>query len=101
MERIANYFEEHAKKNPLFIPELNVSHWIITKIKATDRLLVSDIEDMITRINSIKKEDHFNGTGWVDFNLHFIALMKQNGCILTRNKSDQLEITSVVNFGQE
>lgn len=71
------YFERNIQNNSTFEPEFKTSK-IINSILETKQILTdSDVSDIVRLMNDIKKVEHYDGSGWLDYKMklgHFLRL---------------------------
>lgn len=71
------YFERNIQSNSTFEPEFKASR-IINSILQTKQILTeSDVSDIVKLINDMKKVEHYDGSGWLDYRMrlgHFLRL---------------------------
>ena len=99
MKSISAYFKNHADSNELFKPEFEASYLINSKINGSEELTISDINKMISKINEAEDQDHYDGSGWMDYKMCFSALMKKNGFEVSQGYNDKMKIKTVANNG--
>lgn len=63
------YFERHAGEQPLFLPEYEISKEILEVIAARDKTHEDKLVDIVNIYNRITQVDHYDGTGWFDFQI--------------------------------
>ena len=63
------YFHYHASKQPLFLPEFEISKEILEVIEAVDKTHEERFMDIADIYNKITHVDHYDGSGWFDFQL--------------------------------
>src|SRR6185436_13823024 len=79
MISISNYFEKNAANNISFQPEAKASKTINKLIETLQELRKDDIQRMVDIINNVENIQHYNGSGWMDYKMHFLCLLRQNG----------------------
>jgi hypothetical protein len=79
MSKLVSYFQENSAVNADFLPEFLISDKINTHISRISRLTLRDVQKMISDLNEIENQTHYDGAGWLDYRMHFTALMKING----------------------
>ena len=97
MQSIAKYFRNQADSNPAFKPEFDLAEMINSKINGLEELTINEVEEMIFSINDMKDEEHYNGSGWLDYKMHFSALMKVNGFEISWGSNKKMKIKTVAN----
>ena len=65
----SEYFKFHASKQPLFLPEHIVSKEILEVIEAADKTHEEKLGEIINTYNKITKVEHYDGSGWFDFQI--------------------------------
>lgn len=78
MKKISDYFEIHSKSDSLFLPEYEAAIFINNLIETSDKLNETRVIKMIAKINQTEECKHYNGSGWLDYKMHFMGLMKNN-----------------------
>jgi hypothetical protein len=63
------YFERHVIEQPLFLPEYEVSKEILEIIDTVDKTDEGKLVDIVDSYNKITSIDHYNGSGWFDFQI--------------------------------
>lgn len=96
MRSLTAYFKRNAESNPAFRPEFEISELVNSKIKGMEWLTGSKVEEMISEINGAEDNDHHNGAGWLDYQLHFSAVMKLNGFEIDCDSSGKMILQRVV-----
>ena len=99
MKRISAYFKNHAESNPLFKIEFEISARINTLICGLEELTISDIKEMISKINETEKQNHYVGSGWTDYKMHLFSLIKINGFQVLHESKDKMIIRKVASKG--
>ena len=71
------YFGRNIQNNSTFEPEFKTSK-IINSILETKQVLTdNDVNDIVRLMNDIKKVEHYDGSGWLDYKMrlgHFLRL---------------------------
>lgn len=73
------YFENNAKNNGLFIPELETATAIYSIIEKESSPGQDAVLQIITLVNKLNDTVHYAGTGWGDYLLHLNAFLKTDG----------------------
>ena len=71
------YFERNIQSNFTFEPEFKTSKTINSILETKQILTDTDIADIVRLINEIKKIEHYDGSGWLDYKMrlgHFLRL---------------------------
>ena len=97
MKKISAYFKYNADSNALFTPEFEASDLINQKIDANKELTIQDLKEMISIITKTEEQDHYDGTGWMDYKMHFSAFMKMNGFEVSWGSKDKMTIITAAN----
>jgi len=63
------YFEIHIGEQPLFLPEYEISKEILEVIEAADKPQENKLADIVGIYNRITQVDHYDGSGWFDFQI--------------------------------
>lgn len=79
------YFENNAKNNALFIPELETATAVYAIIEKENPLRQDAVLQIIMLINKLNDTVHYAGSGRYDYLLHLKALLINDGfnCELT------------------
>lgn len=79
------YFENNAKNNGLFIPELETATAIYSIIEEETSLSRTAVLQIIAFLSTLNNTVHYAGTGWHDYLLHLKTLLINDGfnCELT------------------
>lgn len=79
------YFENNAKDNALFIPELETATAIYSIIEKETILSKKTVLQVIMHLNTLNNTVHYAGAGWYDYLLHLKTLLIKDGfnCKLT------------------
>lgn len=79
------YFEDNAKHNVLFIPELETATAIYSIIEKEPLLSKHAVLQVIMLLNTLNNTAHYAGTEWYDYLLHLKTLLISDGfnCELT------------------
>lgn len=75
---ISKYFERNAESNDGFEPEFIASQTINNWIETLEEIKEDDAKRMIECIDKVEKGLHYNGTGWLDYKMHLLHLLRQN-----------------------
>lgn len=73
------YFERNIQSNSTFEPEFKASK-IINSILETKQILTdTDVSDIAKLIKDIKKIEHYDGSGWLDYKMRLNHFLRLNG----------------------
>ena len=73
------YFERNIQNNSKFAPEFKVSK-IINSILETKQILTdSEVSDIVKLINDLKKVEHYDGSGWLDYKMRLAHFLRLSG----------------------
>ena len=75
--KLSNYFKECARENILFEPERIASAKIASIIQG-ERLDRNDLKHILEAFNEVTDQLHYNGSGWHDFKLWIMALIREH-----------------------
>ncbi len=92
MEWLCGNFESHSVTDSSFKPEFETARLINQMISKTQPLLKKDVQTMIDIINEVEDQDHFNGTGWLDYKMHCTSIMIREGFKVTIDKSNRIKL---------
>lgn len=73
------YFERNSKKDALFQPEYEVSKTINSILEQRKMLTESDVIDVVNLFNDIDKVEHYDGSGWLDYQMRLAYFFKLSG----------------------
>jgi hypothetical protein len=74
MKKIGGCFQQHSLDNDLFQPEFLCAKTIREKVETLGHLTTRDAEDILKIINKTNTGQHYNGSGWSDYQLHLKKL---------------------------
>ena len=63
------YFKRQSTSNKKFLPELDVASRIVNHIKSKSELSELDLKMIADIYNEIIDYEHYNGSGWHDFQM--------------------------------
>ncbi len=75
MKKIEDYFQQSSFDNILFQPEFLCAQRIRAKIENIEFLTISDAEDILKIYNETNAGQHYDGSGWFDYQLHLRLLI--------------------------
>lgn len=78
MKKIEDYFQQQSSDNDLFLPEYLCAKAIREKLDSLRFIPHKDAEDILAIFNKANSEDHYDGSGWSDYQLHLRALLSLN-----------------------
>lgn len=76
MKRIEDYFQRNSLDNVLFQPEFLCAKTIRERIETIGHLTTQDAEDLLKIYNETNAGQHYDGSGWFDYQLHLRILFK-------------------------
>lgn len=79
LKMIESYFRNNSDLFPLFIPEYEICSDINNLISSRNILTESDFEEIVSIYNRIVDVEHYNGTGWMDYQLRLGAFLRFSG----------------------
>lgn len=79
MTRLEAYFQHNLHNEKLFTPEYDCAKAINTVVTQTDTLTQPQAEKIVQLINATKSQMHYDGSGWFDFELQVLHLLKVDG----------------------
>jgi len=71
------YFASNIQNNSTFEPEFKTSKTINSILETKQILTDADVTDIVRLMNDIKKVEHYDGSGWLDYKMrlgHFLRL---------------------------
>ncbi len=71
------YFDTNIQNHAIFKPEYEVSKTINLILEENEMLTEPEIIEILTLLNDIEKVEHYDGSGWYDYQLqlaHFLCL---------------------------
>ena len=71
------YFERNIQSTSTFEPEFKTSKIINSLLETKQILTDTDVADIVRLMNNIKKLEHYDGSGWLDYKMrlgHFLRL---------------------------
>jgi hypothetical protein len=76
MKKIEAYFQQYSSGKDLFHPELLCAKTTRKKIeKVTGHLTTRDVEDILKIYNETTTGSHYDGSGWLDYQIHLRQLL--------------------------
>lgn len=78
----------------LFLPEYNASIEINKIIQKGNKETLANAEEIIKIYNSVNEIDHYNGSGWMDYQILLLNLIKQSGVNVIINDFGYMKINS-------
>jgi hypothetical protein len=79
MLAIEKYFQRQSLNNSLFIPEFEIAQEVNAILRLLDQIIRKDAERLLTTFNRISTVSHFDGSGWLDYKMQLVNLLKNNG----------------------
>jgi hypothetical protein len=76
---LSTYFERHMQNQELFRPEYEVSKTINSILKEKDALAKTDVVEILNLLNDIDKVEHYDGSGWHDYQIQLAHFLSLNG----------------------
>lgn len=73
------YFERCIKEDALFIPEYEVSKTINLILNEKEILTERKVTEILTLLNDIEKVEHYDGSGWYDYQIQLAHFLRLNG----------------------
>jgi hypothetical protein len=93
MKKIEGYFQRHASENKAFNPEFECARAIRERVVQGNHLTIQDVHDILKICNETNAGPHYNGSGWLDYQLHLRHLLTVDGFIVdVDNNSGQMRI---------
>ena len=78
MKKIEDYFQRCSMDNKLFIPEYECAKKIREIAGHGNQLTEREADDILKIYNETNEQKHYDGSGWMDYQLHLSHLMKVN-----------------------
>jgi len=72
------YFERNIKNHEIFRPEFDVSRKINSILERKDALTKSDVDEILNLLNDIDEVEHYDGSGWYDYQIQLAYFLKLN-----------------------
>jgi hypothetical protein len=73
------YFENNIQNHELFRPEFEISKKINLILDRKDALTKSDVGDILHLINGFDKVEHYDGSGWYDYQIQLTYFLRISG----------------------
>ena len=73
------YFESHAKRNPLYLPEFKAAALIYAIINKKEDYLKEDFDEIRKILSDVDLTEHKNDSHWVDYKIHLNYVLHQFG----------------------
>lgn len=86
------YFDRNIPNHELFRPEFEVSKKINSILEIKDTLTKSDVDEILNLLNDIDKGEHYDGSGWYDYQIQLAYFLTLNG-FNTEFENRQLRLT--------
>nr|WP_199000731.1 hypothetical protein [Flavobacterium sp. ASV13] len=78
MQMMCQYFESKSKDNDLYLPEFTTSKSINDIIKYEENS-TEGIQKILKSLAKIEKMEHHNDVHWLDYKIHIMAVLRENG----------------------
>ena len=89
---IEDYFQQNSLNNVLFQPEFECAKTV--REKTVERLTGKNAEDILRLYNETNAGQHYNGSGWFDYQLHLKQLLIiDNFKVQVDNSSGRMRIS--------
>jgi hypothetical protein len=89
MKKIEMYFKKFADNgSSQWRINWETSNYINSSLENITLFEITEIQSLIDRINWTEKQDFFDGSGWLDYKLRFITLLRDNGVNVVQSKSN-------------
>ena len=69
LEQRCTYFEKHIQEHELFRPEYEVSKIINSILTTKNTITKPDVIAIVQLLDGIDKVDHYDGSGWYDYQI--------------------------------
>ncbi|RZJ99751.1 MAG: hypothetical protein EOO46_22050 [Flavobacterium sp.] len=73
------YFENNIPNHELFRPEFEISEKINSILEKKDALTKSDVDDILNLLNDFEKIEHYDGSGWYDYQIQLAYFLRLSG----------------------
>lgn len=74
-----HYFDFHSKEQPLFRPEYTICLQIVQILELPDKTPAEKLEDCANCYNKILDTEHYDGLGWLDFQIRLQTYFRYLG----------------------
>lgn len=78
MKQLEQYFQRHIASNASFEPEFEAARQI-NHLAGQKELSDSDMIEMVKIYNATNAMPHYNGSGWLDFRMQILTILRKNG----------------------
>ena len=79
LQMVCANFERNNQKNLLFMPEYVVSKAINSILEQRDNFTKADVIEVLNLFNDIDKVEHYDGSGWFDYQIRLAYFLQLNG----------------------
>lgn len=95
MQMMCRYFESKSKDNDLYLPEFTASKSINNVIQYEENS-VEGIQKILKTLAEIENSQHYNDAHWLDYKMHVMAVLRENG--YTENDVQLIDIENTQPF---
>jgi len=85
MRKIENYFLRNIETHELFQPEFECARTINDLLEKNEQLTTTVAENILSIYNKTNAAEHYAGSGWFDYQLHLIHILKLHNLITEMN----------------
>ena len=79
LQLCCTYFDRNSQDYALFQPEYEVSKAINSILEQREIFTKSDVIEVLNFLNDIDKVEHYDGSGWFDYQLRLAYFLRLNG----------------------
>lgn len=80
MQMMCRVFGDNSIVNKKYLPEYEASKSVNVLIRLTENPDTSDFDKIIQILKEVDNTPHINGSQWLDYKIHVMATLRENGC---------------------
>ena len=92
MISICEYFRRNSQTRHLFNSEFEAAQKINSLIGQSSVISTDKAGELIAVFNEVNKSEHYNGSGWRDYKMHFMNILQANGIEVSLSE-EELRLT--------
>lgn len=79
LQACCRYFQKCFSDNKFFEPEFEVSKKVNSVLETSLELKQSDVTEILKLVNSLLTQEHYDGSGWHDYEIQLRGYLKFHG----------------------
>jgi hypothetical protein len=79
LQACCRYFQRCISDNKFFEPEFEVSKRVNSILETSPELTRSDVAEVLDLVNSLLTQEHYDGSGWHDYEIQLRGYLKFQG----------------------